>query len=247
MAATTSVEVPRVSRCHDQLMFQRGSSQEAFDIAETSSALLTSGIESSPTACESLFEIGRRLDPNQPRRSTPTQASSSRRFLPSRNSSIPRRISPRLRTLTYSAVGSADSIHALTPVPAGVALRLNSERTFCVQEGFRHSSTGRPKSCLRSRSRSDPAKGDSSKNWARFLRGAVASALIAKDFNREQWRDLRIRKEILWESETATDAEVNAWNLSIYTAAPVEQSGHRLQSLAQALNEPDGLRLTNTN
>jgi hypothetical protein len=33
--------------------------------------------------------------------------------------------------------------------------------------------------------------------------------LIAKDFTREQRRDFTIRREILWESETATDQEVN--------------------------------------
>ena len=39
--------------------------------------------------------------------------------------------------------------------------------------------------------------------------GSASSALIAKDFTREQRRDFTIRKEILWESETATNAEVN--------------------------------------
>lgn len=39
--------------------------------------------------------------------------------------------------------------------------------------------------------------------------GSAASALIAKDFTREQRRDFTIRKQILWESETATDSEVN--------------------------------------
>lgn len=39
--------------------------------------------------------------------------------------------------------------------------------------------------------------------------GSANSALIAKDFNREQCRDFTIRKEILWESETATDKEVS--------------------------------------
>lgn len=39
--------------------------------------------------------------------------------------------------------------------------------------------------------------------------GSAASLLIAKDFTREQRRDFTIRKQILWESETATDSEVN--------------------------------------
>jgi len=38
--------------------------------------------------------------------------------------------------------------------------------------------------------------------------GSVNDALIAADFTREQRRDFTVRKEILWESATATDAEV---------------------------------------
>lgn len=38
--------------------------------------------------------------------------------------------------------------------------------------------------------------------------GSCSSAAIAADFAREQRRDFSIRKELLWESETATDAEV---------------------------------------
>lgn len=40
--------------------------------------------------------------------------------------------------------------------------------------------------------------------------GSASSRLIAKDFTREQRMDFIIRKEILWESETAADKEVNA-------------------------------------
>ena len=36
------------------------------------------------------------------------------------------------------------------------------------------------------------------------------SCLIEKDFPRERWRDFTIRKQILWESESASDPEVNA-------------------------------------
>jgi hypothetical protein len=39
--------------------------------------------------------------------------------------------------------------------------------------------------------------------------GSASSKLIEKDFTREQRRDLVIRKEILWESETASNEEVN--------------------------------------
>lgn len=37
--------------------------------------------------------------------------------------------------------------------------------------------------------------------------GSVDSKLVAADFSGEQRRDFTIRKQILWESETATDAE----------------------------------------
>ena len=39
--------------------------------------------------------------------------------------------------------------------------------------------------------------------------GSASSELIEKDFTHEQRRDFTIRKEIIWESETATDPEVN--------------------------------------
>lgn len=39
--------------------------------------------------------------------------------------------------------------------------------------------------------------------------GSANSRLIEKDFTREERRDFTIRKEILWESDTATDQEVN--------------------------------------
>ena len=39
--------------------------------------------------------------------------------------------------------------------------------------------------------------------------GSADSKLIAQDFTREQRRDFTIRKEIIWESEAATAAEVN--------------------------------------
>jgi len=39
--------------------------------------------------------------------------------------------------------------------------------------------------------------------------GSADSKLIEKDFTRDQRRNFAIRKEILWESETATDKEIN--------------------------------------
>ena len=39
--------------------------------------------------------------------------------------------------------------------------------------------------------------------------GSAADKLIEKDFPLEQRRDFTIRKELLWESETASDGEVN--------------------------------------
>lgn len=46
--------------------------------------------------------------------------------------------------------------------------------------------------------------------WARAYFGSVISRIIEQDFTRDQRRDFTVRKEILWESETATDAEVRA-------------------------------------
>jgi hypothetical protein len=40
--------------------------------------------------------------------------------------------------------------------------------------------------------------------------GSADSALIARDFTRQQRSEFSIRREILWESETASDADVNA-------------------------------------
>lgn len=44
--------------------------------------------------------------------------------------------------------------------------------------------------------------------------GSVSSALVAADFTPEQRRDFTIRKEILWESSLASDAEVRAEELA---------------------------------
>jgi hypothetical protein len=45
--------------------------------------------------------------------------------------------------------------------------------------------------------------------------GSASSKLIAKDFSREERRDFTVRKEILWESEKATDAEVSDKELEL--------------------------------
>jgi hypothetical protein len=39
--------------------------------------------------------------------------------------------------------------------------------------------------------------------------GSASNKLIEKDFTREQRRNFSIKKEILWESETASNQEVN--------------------------------------
>jgi len=39
--------------------------------------------------------------------------------------------------------------------------------------------------------------------------GSASSELISKDFTREERRDFTIRREILWESDVATDQETN--------------------------------------
>ena len=48
--------------------------------------------------------------------------------------------------------------------------------------------------------------------------GSSNAALVAADFTPEQQRDFTIRKEILWESETATDAEVRRKELELIRA-----------------------------
>jgi hypothetical protein len=47
--------------------------------------------------------------------------------------------------------------------------------------------------------------------------GSADSSLIERDFSREQQRDFTIRKEILWESSTATDAEVSDKEIEFIT------------------------------
>jgi hypothetical protein len=47
--------------------------------------------------------------------------------------------------------------------------------------------------------------------------GSASSELIARDFTREQRRDFTLRKDILWESTTATDTEVNKKEVEFIT------------------------------
>jgi hypothetical protein len=48
--------------------------------------------------------------------------------------------------------------------------------------------------------------------------GSASSELIAEDFTREQRQDFTIRKEILWESQTATSAEVTVKEIEFILA-----------------------------
>jgi len=55
--------------------------------------------------------------------------------------------------------------------------------------------------------------------------GSAAHALIAADFTRDQRRDFTIRREILWESESATDAEVSATEVELILALRANDPG----------------------
>lgn len=48
--------------------------------------------------------------------------------------------------------------------------------------------------------------------------GSADSALIAEDFTREERRDFTIRREILWESETASEAEASRREVELIRA-----------------------------
>jgi hypothetical protein len=48
--------------------------------------------------------------------------------------------------------------------------------------------------------------------------GSANSRIIERDFTREQRRDFTIRREILWESEVASDSEVNVKELEFITS-----------------------------
>jgi hypothetical protein len=48
--------------------------------------------------------------------------------------------------------------------------------------------------------------------------GSADGALIAADFPPDQQRHFTIRREVLWESETASDAEVNEKEVELIKA-----------------------------
>lgn len=48
--------------------------------------------------------------------------------------------------------------------------------------------------------------------------GSADSRLIAQDFTWDQRQDFTIRREILWESDTATDGEVSAAEVELILA-----------------------------
>jgi len=48
--------------------------------------------------------------------------------------------------------------------------------------------------------------------------GSASHAIVAADFTREARRDFTIRKELLWESETASDSEVRAKEVELIRA-----------------------------
>ncbi len=48
--------------------------------------------------------------------------------------------------------------------------------------------------------------------------GSADSELIAQDFPHEERRDFTIRREILWESESATDSEVSRKEIEFVVA-----------------------------
>ena len=48
--------------------------------------------------------------------------------------------------------------------------------------------------------------------------GSADRRLIERDFTREQRRDFTIRKEVIWESETASDQEVNLKEVELIRA-----------------------------
>src|SRR5580704_856621 len=85
---------------------------------------------SAPQRLEIALVTGKRLFANHPFRSPSSHCSISRRFLLGGRSSIPFRISPKLRTLVNSVSGCASSIRRLTFGLGGMAQRPNSESTI---------------------------------------------------------------------------------------------------------------------
>lgn len=76
--------------------------------------------------------------------------------------------------------------------------------------------------------------------------GSASSELIAKDFTREQRRDFTIRKEILWESESATSKEVNEKEVEYILALEANNPavGYNQRSVFKGESEPLPNRVT---
>src|SRR5437867_4306455 len=72
--------------------------------------------------------------------------------------------------------------------------------------------------------------------------GTANNALIAADFTREQRRDFTIRREILWESDTATDHEVSRKEIEYIRAFRSNEPSigyNRWPRQAKRKNRPD--------
>jgi hypothetical protein len=63
--------------------------------------------------------------------------------------------------------------------------------------------------------------------------GSAAHALIARDFSKGQRKDFTIRREILWESETATNSEVSKREAEYIKALKSNTPGCRVQPMAK--------------
>ena len=72
--------------------------------------------------------------------------------------------------------------------------------------------------------------------------GSANSEVIARDFTREQRRDFSVRKQILWESNSATDAELtrkeNEYIIELQANNPA--IGYNLQPKPKAPKRNDG-------
>ncbi|WP_299316109.1 GIY-YIG nuclease family protein [uncultured Halomonas sp.] len=68
--------------------------------------------------------------------------------------------------------------------------------------------------------------------------GSASSKLIERDFTREQRRDFTIRKEVIWESASASDREVNAKEVELiraYRSNDPDVGYNRWPALKQAI------------
>ncbi len=63
--------------------------------------------------------------------------------------------------------------------------------------------------------------------------GSADSALIAADFTREERANFTITRDILWESDTATQRKVTQKELEFIKQYRSNRPGHRIQPMAQ--------------